>query len=93
MRVQCPAPEPWSVEHLHGEVSSTDLDTLITVILVTLKCFSFHLTKMRPVLSSSRRGSEDTEAGQQQRLVRIQLTKEPGGGLGLSIGNVILYIL
>merc|ERR1740129_1767165 len=46
---------------------------------------SFLVTKIRPVVSSSRRGSEDTEAGQEQRLARIQLTKEPGGGLGLSI--------
>ena len=62
---------------------SRDLQTLVT----TSQCFSFLLTKIRPVVSSSRRGSEDTDAGQEQRLARIQLTKEPGGGLGLSIGN------
>ena len=51
-----------------------------------MQCFSYQLTKTRPVVSGSRRGSADTEEGQ-QRVARIQLTKEHGGGLGLSIGN------
>ena len=50
---------------------------------------SYHLTRTRPGLSSSRRGSEDTEEAQEPRVARIQLTKEPGGGLGLSIGTVL----
>ena len=43
------------------------------------------MTQTRPVMSGSRRGSEDTEEG--PRVARIQLTKEDGGGLGLSIGS------
>ena len=85
MRLQCSAPESGSVEHLHGEVSSGRPSDNVT----TSQCFSFTMTKVRPVLSSSRRGSEDPEAGQEQRLARIQLTKEQGGGLGLSIGSDI----
>ena len=83
VRVQRSASEHWPVEHLHGEVSrDLDADTLMS----TLQCFSYHLTKTRPVVSGSRRGSADTEEAQ-QRVARIQLTKEHGGGLGLSIGN------
>ena len=41
-------------------------------------------------MSGSRRGSEDTEESVGQRVTRIQLTKEAGGGLGLSIGSDLL---
>ena len=40
-------------------------------------------------MSGSRRGSEDTEESVGQRVTRIQLTKEAGGGLGLSIGSLV----
>ena len=83
VRVQRPASEHRPVEHLHGEVSRAE-PTLTEVS--TLQCFSYQLTKTRPVMSGSTRGSADTEEGQ-QRVARIQLTKEHGGGLGLSIGN------
>ena len=52
------------MEDLHEEVSSTDLDTL-----VTSQCQYF-----------------STEPGQEQRLAMIQLTKELGWDLRLSIG-------
>ena len=57
-----------------------------------LNHFSYHLTKVKPTLPvSCSKASRDSEAGpgvSPVMVTRMQLSRELGGGLGLSIGNM-----